>query len=114
MIFHGTFTLSGPRAFRLADLALDAEYSETPDLAKAELLMARSLEVNPKVYYRWIEMGNILIQRGKRDEALRAYENARTYAPTGDEIVGLLTQQIQRVSQQDPKSVTPLRNPVLE
>ena len=69
MIFHGTYTLSGPRAFRLADRALDAEYSATPDLAKAELLMARSLEVNPKVYYRWIELGNILIQRGKRDEA---------------------------------------------
>ena len=50
--------------------------------------MARSFEVNPRVYYRWIEMGNILIQRGKRDEALRAYENARTYAPAGDEIVG--------------------------
>jgi tetratricopeptide (TPR) repeat protein len=114
MIFRGTFTLAGPRAFRLADRALDAEYSETPDLARAELLMTRSLEVNPKAYYRWIEMGNILIQRGKRDEALRAYENARSYAPAGDEIVGLLTQQIQRVTQQDSKSVSPLRNPVLE
>ncbi len=114
MIFHGTFKLSGPRAYRLADRALDAEYSETPDLAKAELLMARSLEANPKVYYRWIEMGNILIQRGKRDEALKAYENARTNAPAGDEIVGLLAQQIQRVMRQDPKSVVPLRNPVLE
>ncbi len=114
MIFHGTYTLSGPRAFRLADRALDAEYSATPDLAKAELLMARSLEVNPNVYYRWIELGNILIQRGKRDEARRAYENARTHAPAGDEIVGPLTQQIQRVSQDDLKSVPPLRNPVLE
>ena len=114
MIFRGTYTLSGPRAFRLADRALDAEYSVTPDLAKAELLMARSLEVNPRVYYRWIELGNILIQRGKRDEAVRAYTNARTYAPAGDEIVALLTQQIQRVSQDDLKSVSPLRNPVLE
>jgi hypothetical protein len=114
MIFRGTFTLAGPRAFRLADRALDAEYSETPDLAKAELLMTRSLEVSPKVYYRWIEMGNILIQRGKRDAAVRAYTNARTCAPAGDEIVALLTQQIQRVSQQDLKAVAPLRNPVLE
>ena len=57
MIFHGTYTLSGPRAFRLADRALDAEYSATPDLAKAELLMARSFEVNPRVYYRWIDNG---------------------------------------------------------
>ena len=114
LIFRGTFTLAGPRAFRLADRALDAEYSETPDLAKAESLMTRSLEASPKVYYRWIELGNILIQRGKRDEALRAYENARSYAPAGDEIVGLLTHQIQRVSQDDLKSVPPLRNPVLE
>ena len=114
MIFHGTFTLSGPRAFRLADRALDAEYSEVPDLAKAELLLSKSLEASPKVYYRWIELGNILIQRGNRDQAIRAYENARTYAPAGDEIVGLLTQQIQRVTQQDLKSVAPLRNPVLE
>jgi len=59
-------------------------------------------------------MGNILIQRGKRDQALKAYENARTNAPARDEIVGLLTQQIQGVSQQDPKSVAPLRNPGLE
>jgi cytochrome c-type biogenesis protein CcmH/NrfG len=114
MIFRGTFTLPGPRADRLSSRALDAEYSETPDLAKAELFLTRSLEASPKVYYRWIEMGNILIQLGKRDEALRAYENARTYAPAGDEIVGLLTQQIQSVAQRDPKSVAPLRNPVLE
>jgi tetratricopeptide (TPR) repeat protein len=95
LIFRGTFTLAGPRASRLADRALDAEYSATPDLAKAESLLTRSLEASPKVYYRWIEMGNILIQLGKRDAALRAYESARTYAPAGDEIIGLLTQPIQ-------------------
>lgn len=114
MIFRGTFTLSGPRAFRLADRSLDAEYSQTPDLEKAELLLSRSLEANPKVYYRWIEMGNIRLQRGKRDEAVRAYENARTNAPAGDEIIPLLTRQIQQVSQEDLKSVAPLRNPILE
>jgi hypothetical protein len=114
MIFRGTFTLSGPRASRLADRALDAEYSVTPDLEKAELLLNRSLDANPKVYYRWIEMGNIRLQRGKRDDAVRAYENARANAPPGDEIIPLLTRQIQRVSQEDLKSVVPLRNPVLE
>lgn len=114
MIFRGTFKLPGPRAYRLTNLALDAEYSETPDLAKAELFMTKSLNADPKIYYRWIELGNILIQRGKQEEALRAYENARTYAPAGDEIIGLLAQQIQRVSQEDSKSVPPLRNPVLE
>ena len=114
MIFRGTFTLAGPRAYRLADRALDAEYSQTGDLEKAELLLGRSLDANPKVYYRWIEMGNIRLQRGKREEAVRAYENARTNAPAGDEIIPLLTRQIQRVSQENLKSVAPLRNPVLE
>jgi tetratricopeptide (TPR) repeat protein len=114
MIFRGTFTLAGPRALRLADRALDAEYSATPDLEKAELLLSRSLEANPKVYYRWIEMGNIRLQRGKRDDAVRAYENARANAPAGDEIIPLLTRQVQRVSQEDLKSVAPLRNPILE
>ncbi len=114
MIFRGTFTLAGPRASRLADRALDAEYSATPDLEKAELLLSRSLESNPKIYYRWIEMGNIRLQRGKRDDAVHAYENARMNAPAGDEIIPLLTKQIKRVSQEDLKSVAPLRNPVLE
>ena len=114
MIFHGTFTLSGPRATRLADRALDAEYSQTPDLEKAEVFLSRSLEANPRIYYRWIEMGNIRLQRGKREDAARAYENARVNAPEGDEIIPLIALQIQRVSQEDLKSVAPLRNPVLE
>jgi hypothetical protein len=84
MVYRGTFTLSGPRAARFADRALDAE------------------------------LGNIRLQRGKRDDAVQAYENARTNAPAGDEIIPLLTRQIQRVSQEDLKSVALLRNPVLE
>ena len=114
MVFRGTFLLPSPRASRLFYRALDAEYSETPDLAKAELLLSRSLEAKPKVYSRWIELGNILIQRGEREEAVRAYQNAKLYAPEGDQIIGPLSQQIQRVSQENLKSLTPLRNPELE
>jgi cytochrome c-type biogenesis protein CcmH/NrfG len=77
MVFRGTFLLPSRRASRLFYRALDAEYSETPDLARAELLLSRSLEAKPKVYSRWIELGNILIQRGKREEAVRAYQNAK-------------------------------------
>jgi tetratricopeptide (TPR) repeat protein len=114
MIFRGTYVLPGPRALRLSDRALDAEYSATPDLEKAEMLLSRSLAENPRIYYRWIELGNIRLKRGKRDDAVHAYENARTNAPAGDEIIPLLTRQIQQVSQEDLKSVAPLRNPVLE
>jgi tetratricopeptide (TPR) repeat protein len=108
MIFRGTFVLPSPRASRLFYRALNAEYSETPDLAKAELLLSRSLETKPKVYSRWIELGNILIQRGKREEAVRAYQNARLHAPNGDEIIVPLNHQIQRASQEDLKFLPPL------
>jgi hypothetical protein len=114
LIFRGTFVLPSPRASRLFHRALDAEYSETPDLAKAELFLSRSLEAKPKVYSRWIELGNILIDRVKREEAVRAYQNARLYAPEGDEIIVLLNQQVQRVLREDLKSLPPLRNPELE
>ena len=73
-------------------------------------MKAWSLEAKPKVYSRWIELGNILIQRGKREEAVRAYQNARLYAPEGDQIIVPLSQQMQRVSQEDLKSLPPLQN----
>jgi tetratricopeptide (TPR) repeat protein len=114
LIFRGTFVLPNPRASRLFYRALDAEYSESPDLAKAEMLLSRSLEAKPKVYSRWIELGNILIQLGKREEAVRAYQNAGLYAPEGDEIIVPLNQQVQRVLREDLKSLPPLRNPELE
>ncbi|HMI52567.1 MAG TPA: phospholipid carrier-dependent glycosyltransferase [Candidatus Saccharimonadales bacterium] len=114
LIFRGTFLLPSPRASRLFYRALDAEYSETPDLAKAELFLSRSLDAKPKVFSRWIEFGNVLMARGKREEAVRAYQNARLYVPEGDEIIVPLNQQIQRVAQEDLKSLSPLRNPELE
>jgi hypothetical protein len=114
MIYRGTFALPGPRANRFSESALEAEYSDQPDLAKAEQLLTKALELSPKVYYRWIELGNILIQRGARDEAVRAYENAGRYLPAGDDMSGPIQKQIQRVSLEDLKSVPPLRNPILE
>ena len=60
---------------------MDAEYSSRPDLAKAAEYLTTSLEIRPAAYWRWIELGNVQLQRGLREEALRAYENAKTYAP---------------------------------
>jgi tetratricopeptide (TPR) repeat protein len=114
MVYHGTFTLPGPRAERFSVRALDAEYSNHPDLPKAEQLMKKSLELDPKIYFRWLELGNILLERGARDQAIQAYESAARWAPAGDEIVGPIKNQIQLLSRADLQSVAPLRNPVLE
>jgi len=114
MIYRGTFDLAGARAFRFVERALDAEYSSQPDFPKAAEYMTTSLAINPAPYWRWIELGNIELQRGLRSEAVRAYENAKAYVPAGDEMIGPITEQIRRVQQEDVRSLPILRNPKLE
>ncbi len=114
VIYRGTFNLAASRAARFSFRAYDAEYSTPPDLAKAAEYMTTSLVINPTPYWRWIELGNIQLQRALRSEAARAYENAKAYAPAGDEMMGTITEQIRRVRQEDVKSLPILRNPKLE
>ena len=114
LIYRGSFDLAGARAYRLVLSAMDAEYSRQPGLAKAAEYLNAALEIRPTAYWRWIELGNIQLKRGLRAEALAAYEHAKTYAPAGDEMIGPIKEQIQRVSQEDLKSVPILRNPKLE
>ena len=114
VIYRGTFNLAAARAARFSFRAYDAEYSSPPDLTKAAEYMTTSLAINPGPYWRWIELGNIQLQRGLRADALLAYENAKNHAPAADEMIGPITEQIRRVSQEDLKSVPILRNPKLE
>lgn len=114
IIYRGTFNLAPARAARFSFRAYDAEYSSPPDLTKAAEYMTTSLAINPGPYWRWIELGNIQLQRGLRADALLAYENAKNHAPAADEMIGPITEQIRRVSQEDFKSVPILRNPKLE
>src|SRR5262249_52972721 len=114
LVYRGTFDLAGPRAFRLTLRAMDAEYSNQPELAKAAEYLKAALEIHPAAYWRWIELGNVQLQLGLRAESIQAYENARAQAPAGDEILGPLAKQIQQVSQEGLKSVPILRNPKLE
>lgn len=114
LVYRGTFNLPGPRASRFSTRSMDAEYSSQPDLSKAAEYLSTSLEILPNVYYRWIELGNIQLQRGLRDKALQAYQNAAKYVPAGNEMVGPIAQQIRRVSREDLKSIPTLRNPILE
>jgi len=114
IIYRGSFNLAASRAARFSFRAYDAEYSSPPDLAKAAEFMTTSLAINLAPYWRWIELGNIQLQRGLRSEAVRAYENAKAYVPAGDEMIGPITEQIRRVQQEDVKSLPILRNPRLE
>jgi predicted negative regulator of RcsB-dependent stress response len=70
--------------------------------------------LDPGAYFINIELGNLLAQKGARDEAMEAYKSALHHAPTGEKIVEVLKQQIESISREDPKSVPPVRDPFLE
>jgi tetratricopeptide (TPR) repeat protein len=114
LVYRGQYPLPNQRAGRLTVRALLAIYRERPDLAKAEQLLREAVVLAPQVYFANLELGNLLAQRGDRNQAIKAYESAKAYAPMGEPIAALLAHQIERVSREDPKSVPPVRDPWLE
>jgi hypothetical protein len=83
LIYRGTFDLAGSRAFRLTLRAMDAEYSRQPDLSKAAEYLKAALEIHPTAYWRWIELGNIQLQRGLRAESLYSTKMPYPTRPRG-------------------------------
>jgi tetratricopeptide (TPR) repeat protein len=114
LIYRGTFRMTQERAGRLFFRGIDAVYAQHPDSAKAEKLFREAMKLDPGAYFIYVELGNLLAQKGARDEAMEAYKSALYYAPTGEKIMDVLKQQIDRISREDPKSVPPVRDPFLE
>ena len=61
-----------------------------------------------------IEIGNLCLNRGSREEALRAYNEALNYAPDLPFFRQPIRDQIRRVSIENLPQIPPLRNPELE
>ena len=114
LIYRGEFHLPWLRASKRLWRAMDALYSQNRDAAKAEQLLTEAVALYPQAYPAALELGNLLLERGARAEAINAYQIAKTYAPADEEIVGLLARQIERVETATSGSVPPLRNPWLE
>jgi lipopolysaccharide biosynthesis regulator YciM len=68
----------------------------------------------PKLFFANIELGNLLAQRGAQEEAISAYQEARRYAPPTERIGEILEKQIERIKNEDPKIVPPVRDPFME
>jgi tetratricopeptide (TPR) repeat protein len=114
LIFHGTFHLPWLRATNRLARALEILSSEQKDVAAAERLLTESIALYPQDYRVALELGNLLAARGARQEAIRAYELARSNAPRGDKMVDLLTRQIDQITIEPSEQVPPLRNAWLE
>lgn len=112
-VFRGTFDLPGDAAAGLYWYGCGKLYTDKPDLAAAEEAFRQSAEYDPSAYFVNIELGDLRLKRGAREEALHAYAEALKYAPTDREVRRSIENQIQRVKEH-PEDKTQLRDPFLE
>jgi tetratricopeptide (TPR) repeat protein len=114
LVFRGTCTCSGVFAPRYYFDAISKIYAEKPDLEAAEQLLKQSIALDPKAFFVDIELGNLLVKRGAREEALRAYSAALQHAPNDAVLRHSIEDQIKRVSTEPLNQVPELRDPLLE
>jgi hypothetical protein len=113
-VYHGTFFSPADAAAALYDHGIEKLYAEKPDPALAEQSFRKSLRIDPSAFFVNIELGNLLLKRGAREEALRAYSDALKYAPDDPFSRQPIKEQIARFAHQPLGEIPPLRNPFLE
>jgi hypothetical protein len=66
------------------------------------------------VYFYHIELANLLLKRGARNEALHEYQQTLLYAPADPNIRQPIEAQIQRFAGDPSTKIPYLRNPFME
>ena len=90
------------------------EHAEKPDLEAAEQFLRQSATLDPTAFFVNIELGNVCLKRGSREDALRAYTTALQFAPNDHTLRHSINDQIARVASQPLQQISTLRNPQLE
>lgn len=113
LVFRGSFHIPWRRSMGLYGEAMKSLYLEKKP-ARAEALLAEAVRLYPRHYAAAIELGNLRARRGLRAEAIAAFKLARAQSTPGDPIIERLTEQIERLAQEPPAAVPPVRNPWAE
>lgn len=113
-VLNGSFHVPGLAASSIYWEATKKLYAEKPDEAGAEALFRKSAELDARTYFVYIDLGNLLLKRGARDQALQAYTQALTYAPNDQLIRKPLSEQIEKLNHSTYGKILPLRNPAME
>jgi len=114
VVYHGRFRLPGLAAGALYDWAMEKIYTDKPEWDLAEKFLRRSEEIDPSTFFVHIDLGNVLLRRGARDEALQEYTEALKSAPDDRPIRQSIEEQIARVKKQPSGEIPPLRDPRME
>ena len=113
-VFQGTFYLPGHAAHALYWQGIDYTFGEKPDDAEAEKAFRRSVELDPSAYFVYIQLGNLYLKRGSREQCIHAYSDALEHAPDEPGLRSALQNQIEQVSRDPLAGITPLRDPNME
>ena len=114
LIFRGHCACGSLLAQIVYTEAIERIYSETPDLPGAERLLRQSVRLDPSPFFVYIDLGNLLLKRGAREDALKTYSEALKRVPGDPEISHIIEEQIQRVSSEPLDRVPEVRDPFLE
>jgi hypothetical protein len=112
-VYRGTFSAPGLQAAHLYAAGLTKMYAGKPDPVAAEHLFRRSVQMDPGAYFIFIELGNIALARGSREEALSDYQDALRHVRT-KVLAQPIEEQIRRLATTSLSQVPPLRNPDVE
>jgi hypothetical protein len=96
------------------EAAISLIYAEKPDLEAAERLLRRSVTLDPSAFFAFIDLGNVCMRRGAREDALQAYAGALQHSPDDPALRRSIEDQIRRVSSTPLNQVPELRDPFLE
>jgi hypothetical protein len=114
-VFRGRFALPGKQASTLYFAGIRKIYlADPPDLELGERLLRQSAEIDPSAFFVNIELGNVRLRRGSREDTLRAYTAALEHAPNDRVLRHSIQEQIQRILTQSLDKVPALRNPTTE
>ncbi|MBV8454542.1 MAG: hypothetical protein JOZ29_20055 [Deltaproteobacteria bacterium] len=114
LIFRGTFSCSALLAQGRYVKALSKIYTEDPDWSAAEGLLHQSVNLDPSAFFAFIELGNVCVKRGAREDALRAYSDALQHTPEDSGLRPSIEEQIRKTSSLPLTQVPELRDPFLE
>lgn len=114
LIFRGHCACGSLLAQMVYTEAIERIYSATPDLPGAERLLRQSIHLDPSPFFVYIDLGNLSLKHGAREDALKNYSEALKHVPGDPEISRTLEEQIQRVSTEPLDRVPELRDPFLE
>jgi tetratricopeptide (TPR) repeat protein len=114
LVFRGTFSLPTQSAAGLYFAATAKMFDAKPDYAAAERLFRQTVTLDPNVFFADIELGNLCMKRGSREDALRAYSAALEHAPNDRALRQSIQDQIKRVSVEPLDRIRALRDPGME